>query len=504
MISPGFFGLYSAQRSILLAQTGINTVNHNIANANTPGYTRQRVDQEALPSLEVALTHGRQGGLGQLGQGATLQAITRVNNAFLAAQIRQENGTLQDQTLQSNILNQVEAVLGEPSDTGIQATMQAYFNAAQEVSLNPESTATRTVFIQAAEDMLTLFQAKGTQLQDLRNQYVGTASNPTSVANSQLAQGVSQVNDIIERLATLNKNIVIVHGAGGQPNDLLDQRDQLLKTLSGLMDVTVTETGTGQVNVSLGGGSTPRQVLRGTQIVDTLTIVPNTGINATQQPSLVQLASNSTTINSEITTGTMGALLSTGSDQDPSILNTLNQLNTLLESVATATNTIQLAGRDLNGNTPTSPVFALATGSSLSLFRYSVDPTLKSDPRLLAAASNDSTATGGFAGVSDGRNALALARIKQTAYTALGNATPTDYWNQTTANVGNAVAQSERLTTFQQDIVTGLDEQHSQASGVNVDQELIDLLRYQRAFEASAKLLSAFDQITQTIINMVN
>jgi flagellar hook-associated protein 1 len=508
MINPGFFGYYNTQRGLLTAQTGINTVNHNISNAQTPGYTKQRVDQRTLPALESPSRNSALGAVGQLGQGTIVQQIIRVNDAFLDGQIRNENANSEFQQLKSNVLNQIESTLGEPSDSGLQASLQTFFNAAQDMSLSPESVASRTVFARAAEDLVTVFKQKATALQALRNTYVGESGNASSVAASQVATIAGQANQLLRQVADLNQQIVMVTGTGGHANDLLDARDEALKSLNALMPISVTFSDSGQSSVSIGTGSGSVQVLAGNRLIDTLNVVVNPGPTpaATDVPALVQLNTAGTTLNSLLNTGKVGALLEVGGNTTGvvSIQSTLQTLNTLFNTVATAVNTVQTTGRDLNGTLATStPVFSLASGSSLAIFRYSINSVIINDPRRLAAASDDSAVTGGFAGVSDGRNALALAQLKQATYSALGNATPTDYLIQGVGNVGSAVAQAEKQGKFQQQVLSSLEQQRSQFSGVNIDEEMIDLLRYQRAFEASAKVLNTFDEMTKTILNML-
>jgi flagellar hook-associated protein 1 len=187
-----------------------------------------------------------------------------------------------------------------------------------------------------------------------------------------------------------------------------------------------------------------------------------------------------------------------------SIRQVLQQVNTLFDTLATQINTLQTTGRDLNGALATgNPVFNLSAGTSLPVFRYSINNALITNPRLVAAAQNDGTTATGFAGVSDGRNAIAIAQIKQQSLAALGNTQPLDYWNQAVATTGSAVSQASAQGEFQQGVLDSLEAQRSQFSGVNIDEEMIDLIRYQRAFEASAKVLSAYDDMMKSILNML-
>lgn len=519
MISPGFFGIYNAHRALLTAQSALNTVNHNLANANTEGYSRQRVDIQASPAYHPP--NLSQISEGQVGQGSEVQQITRYREAYLDNQYRDQSSLLGLDTAMRDVLQQVEGILGEPSDSGISGSIQKFFEASQELSVQPQSLAVRANFIQASSQLLTAFQQQAAQLYDLRENLVGEPGVAGSFSSSQVVITVNDINEQLQTIAGLNQQIIVVKASGAEPNDLLDQRDLALDKLSKLVDIDVQYLNNGQVNVNLAGGNV--QVIRGPDLVDTLTVTQNAGATRFNTPAVITSTTGGVVLNDYAGTDIQGGQLKGIIDMaqvdpgNPNRINTrsvLQQINNLFVELATQVNTLQSTGRDLSGAVNGNDLFvtgaANPVGDPIQLMSWQVnsvfqDPT--TGPGLVAAAIDDPAATGppaGWAGVGDGRNALVMAQLKTTALAALGNTTFTEFFNATVSNLGISTESYQNRSTNQEGVTQGLDERRQSLSGVNTDEEMIDMLRFQRAFEASSKIVSIYDQIYQTMINLVN
>ena len=206
MITPGFFGMYNAHRGLIAAQNALSTINHNISNANTAGYSRQRVDLMAYNAY--ATPTPSQLSAGQIGQGPILQQVTRSRDQFFDAQFRLSSGGLGMNETMRDALSQLEGILNEPSTSGVNDALQSFFSAAQELSINPQSSAVRSTFIQQALDMVDVFQQQGLQLSDLRQNLVGSPLSPTSFVTSQLALTVDDINQKLSSIAAINQSIV--------------------------------------------------------------------------------------------------------------------------------------------------------------------------------------------------------------------------------------------------------------------------------------------------------
>lgn len=518
MISPGFFGIFNAHRALLTSQSALNTINHNIANANTDGYSRQRVDiQAAHPYTSPNIVGLNQG---QLGQGSIVQEITRIRDSFLDDQFQDQNSFLGMNQQIRDILQSLEGIITEPSANGINSAIQGFFDAAQELSLNPESQAVRADFIQHASDMLTVFQQQAQQFYDLRTNITGNPNVAASFAVSQIGITVNDINNKIQTIASLNQQIVSIKASGAEPNDLYDQRNLLLDELAGLIDIDVQNLSNGQINVTTAGGTV--SLISGGSIMNQLAYNMNPGPVPSQFdiPGLLTTTVTGVTLNdfagSDVQSGKLKGLIDMGQYDaaNPNRVNVrsaLNSINTLFTSLAGQINTLQSTGRTLAGAVSGINLFvtgaATPPGDPIQILSWDVNaPFLDpiNGPPLISAAINDPLAPPGpgFAGPGDGRNALAMAQLRQASIAALGNTTFTEFFNGVTSNLGISARTYQDRTTSQKNLINSLEQQRQSVSGVNTDEEMIDLLRFQRSFEASSKVISVFDEIYQTLINI--
>ncbi|MBY0402759.1 MAG: flagellar basal body protein, partial [Cyanobacteria bacterium] len=184
MLNPAFFGIYNGYRGIAAAQAGLNTIGHNIANMNTPGYSRQQIELSAFtpyttPNLSNLASQG------QVGQGVVVQSTQRIRQSFLDDQFRNINTQLGQDSEVNDTLKSVESIMKETGNTGVGSSLQKFFDSAQDLSLHPESAASRTSFIQNAKDLVNAFKQRGTQLTALQTSLISTNST------SQLSSAVS-------------------------------------------------------------------------------------------------------------------------------------------------------------------------------------------------------------------------------------------------------------------------------------------------------------------------
>ena len=238
MTSP-FFGLDIATRALRTQQTLVDITNQNVANANTPGYSRQTADLKASAAYPIPVFN--QTGIGQLGTGVEITRISRARDTFLDGQVRNQLSSQRRWDARQAALKQLEATVNEPSSTGLSATLTKYFQGWQEVANSPSDASARASLIQQGQAVVdvihTQYQQFTQQQQDL---------------DSQIGLTVTDINDYAQQIASMNKQISMVETAGMKANDLRDQRDQLLDKLSGLARVTYVESGEGSVSVYLG------------------------------------------------------------------------------------------------------------------------------------------------------------------------------------------------------------------------------------------------------------
>jgi flagellar hook-associated protein FlgK len=239
---PSTFGsLNIALRTLDSMQRAIEVSGHNVANAATPGYSRQTAvfvasDPYSVPALNYNVSAG------QVGTGVTVDAIQRFRSDFLDSQIQDESLFLKGWEVRRDVLRQVEVTLNEPSDAGINSSLSAFWTAWNELATTPGSTAARAYVVETASGLSTSLREAQHQLSDLQ-----------SDLDERVAIDVEKVNDLAHRIADLNKTIRNVEGIGQQANDLRDQRGQLLAELTGLININAHESETGSVMVSMGG-----------------------------------------------------------------------------------------------------------------------------------------------------------------------------------------------------------------------------------------------------------
>ena len=238
-----FSGIYVGLSGMRAQQAGLDITGHNIANANTPGYSRQRVvltpnNPYTVPGLNRPISPG------QIGTGVQVGAIQRVRDQFVETQLRTENATTgQWQTIQAG-LEKLEMIFNEPSESGISMALDEFFQALQTLSQRPDDASARAVVRQSAALLTDSFNHVARQTREYQQEL-----------NAELAVKIGTVNQLAEQIADLNQRIVAISVTGDNPNDLLDQRDQLVFELSQLTNISVREQPNASITISIGGST---------------------------------------------------------------------------------------------------------------------------------------------------------------------------------------------------------------------------------------------------------
>src|SRR3954451_7640275 len=242
-----FMGLQTSLRGLLAHQQAIDTTSHNVANANTEGYSRQEASLSATDAMKVVGVGA--GGIGSLGTGVNVQQYTRIRDAFLDLQYRAQNMQVRDQQTRSTQIDQVELALSEPGDNGIASQLAKFWNGWADLSNSPDDIAARQALIEQGKNLAAAFKTVDTQLTTVKSQATAEYASLTGAGGDV----VSTANEI----ATLNAAIKQFTANGDSPNDLMDRRDNLLDKLSKLAQVRVTDLGNGSINVAFGDAATP-------------------------------------------------------------------------------------------------------------------------------------------------------------------------------------------------------------------------------------------------------
>lgn len=318
-------GIYSIGVSgIAAAQLALLTTEHNVVNASTPGYTRQRTVQ----ATNIAMNTGA----GAIGQGVHVQTVERMYDSFMTAQINTSQAKLSEIGAYYGQIKQIDNLLADPS-AGLSPALQDFFSGVQDVATNPASLSSRQAMISSAEVLSSRFQSMATRLEEMGAE-----------VNGRIQVAVSSINSYSTQIAEVNQRIVISESSYGQPaNDLLDQRDQLIGDLNKLIKVTTSENGDGSLNVFVGSG---QQLVVGNQAMRM------TAINSSADASKVVVGLQTAGTGSQelpeslITGGELGGLVRFRSE---TLGNATNELGRVAASVALTFNAQNALGQDLSG-----------------------------------------------------------------------------------------------------------------------------------------------------------
>jgi flagellar hook-associated protein 1 FlgK len=573
MSSP-FFGLDVGASALRAAQQLLDTAAHNVANANTPGYTRQRVRLVAAPPYTYP-AFNRTGLPGQIGTGVNVVAITRIRDNFLDLQVQTQLGLQGQWDARQQELNKIEAIFPEPSDSGLGNTLSKYWDAWQDIAADPTSTAARSALTEQAQALATDLNRDATQLRLI-----------ASGIDAQVTDKVQTINDLATQIATLNGQIQRVQVTGDNANDLLDQREQLLEQLSQIVPATVLTRADGTINVLIGGTDLVNNVY-------TRQVSIQTDANGHAQPIWADGSAFAPP---------SGALKALVDVRDKDLAGYQAQLNALAQGVADATNALHERGVDAYGN----------LGQALFTYQpanpagtLTVSQAIAADPRLLAVATSPGApGDGSVAGlIADLRNALSFvtgdpatnvvgasdlttngtARLMTvdastataqvwtfssgggntltltgadgatqtiivpdmtagstqvlsfdqlgvklrisaptvakggadlvTDLTTAGKNTitvaslytpaqkPADFYAGLVGKIGSATSQAAEMGANQQLVVNQLQQRVEETSGVSLDEEATDMIRFQHAYQAAARVITTMDEMLNTLIN---
>ena len=437
-------------------QSQISTYSNNIANVNTEGYSRR------TQSLSTAPTY-----LNGLGMGVQIGDVTRFYNSIGTSALLQEQSTASYHTDMAAYLSELEAMVGG-SVGSLDASIDEFKNALQVVISSPEDLAARTVLLQKASTMASEFNQVDSYVQG-----VAIGDNPVLGSTSDI---VDDINSITGRLQTLNQEITKADAMNRSAPDLLDERDMLVRDLSTLTNVEVDPDYT----IRIGGQE----------------VVSSDGLN---RRAMVAVDLNTFTINgadvsASITGGKLAALVSVQS----TAATMRGQIDALASTLITQTNAIFDGAYNLNGQTPASQGYTFFNGPNSQ--HISVDSTLYNPSNPLEARP-DLVAVAGTANPGDSSAAQAMFDLMGTAQSALGGESISTRWLQIEATLGGAIREAELMASTSQKVVDMLDGNMQSVSGVNLDEELINLTTAQRAYEAAARVMSTANDLLEVLIN---
>jgi len=512
-----FHGLETSKRGLFSQQTAMNTAGHNIANANTPGYSRQVVDFTASTPIEApGITSST--APGQLGTGVDFSNINRVRESFLDGQFRNQNKGLGDWTVQRDTLEKIETIMNEPSDYGLRSVLDSFWNSWQDLAGQPDNLTARSVVMEnslALTDTINDISAKLTDL------------------NKDLSESINikvdDANTLVTQIASLNDEIFRVETLGNKANDLRDQRDLLTDQLSKLINIDVKETSRGYTVTSgstelvsgktatlLDANSLPADISGG-ELNGYLTSINHVNTFKSQLDQLVkglvegefELAMPAGTILPEGTTLTKtdgttltftGDITSRTLTSDTTVI--VKGLNGLHKLGYTLKEPLQGGG----------DFFTTEDGSGdFRAGNIQVSDAIKNDVRNIAASTSTFLDSSGTEKVTKGNNQLALwiGQLRNTevnfdgsSSTAIaGKSTIDEVFRSMIGTLGVKSKEAIRQEDNHELLASQVDEQRMSVSGVSLDEEMANLVKYQQAYNASARMITAIDEMLDKVIN---
>lgn len=506
-----FHSIETAKRSLFTQTTALSTTGHNVANANTEGYSRQKVNMQAsIPMEPFAFLHSTTPG--QLGTGVEFDSITRVREKFLDDQYRNENTNFGSWSIQRDTLEKLEAIVNEPSDTGFRTVMDNFYKSWSDLSKNPEDVTARRI---VKETTLALT--------DAMNQISRQLDNLSQDLDNNIAVKANEVQGYLGNIANLNSAIVKVESLGDNANDLRDQRDLMTDKLSKIMNITVTDSPQGyQIQMNgealVTGGAVTTEVtsdfLNTAYTAGTLTNGEVHGMIKSRDTLVSDYRKQMDELANTLANGDIQITIPAGSVlPDNTVLDgvtytgAMRKLDNDLTVTVKGLNGLHQLGYSMDGTTaPGIPFFtASGGGTTITAGNISLNAEILADPNKIASSLRTTDTTGTEA-VIKGNNTLAIliANLKDTpmkSSDSLRNATIGAQFSAIVGQLGVQSQEAARQTSNTEFLVQQVETRRQSVSGVSLDEEMANMIKFQHAYSASARFMTTYDELLDKLIN---
>lgn len=458
-MSINFSPFEIGRRALNASQMGINIAGQNIANVNTPGYSRRR--------MQIAETAERNAQGISVGSGVRITGIEAFRDNFIQSRIQAETGIAGRLTARRDSLAPVESALQGGESGGLQNALNAFFGAFRDLESNPTSVPLRAVVAQKGANLANTFHATRTRLDDLR-----------TATDAQVYAAVDSINGLSKKVADLNVQISSAESTGGDASALRDQRSELVTQLSGLTGAHAVENSDGMVTLTIGEG---RPIVSGEKAF-------TLAANGTPPSGLASITlQGDPAIFDE---GTIAGL----NDAITTISSQISDLDSLAASLVQRVNSLHTSGTDLDG-VPGLNFFN--DTPAVTAANISVNATIITNPRQVVASplaqpGQSGTVAGEIAGLLTDQNTTAGARTGSFS----------SIFGSMLGDVGQQINTADNGLQTQAAIIAQATAQRDAVSGVSLDEEAINLLQYQKAFEAATRFLKIADEMTQMILSL--
>jgi len=471
---PNIFAILEiGKRAMQTQQVAMQTSNHNIANANTPGFSRQEAfitATESLPAGDIS----SMGAQLQLGTGTRIATVERLRDVFIDTRIREITQRLGYAQKKLEGLDLIEVIFNELTETvDINSILSEFWNAWDSLAQDPSELATRIDLRQKGDSLSADIRYLYAQLQQLR---------PSS--DEEIKIKINDINSHARLIAELNKEISSVASTGGAANDLEDRRDLLIDELSSLTNIEVSRLETGTLNVSIGG--TP--LVQGNDANQL-----SADIQEEFDDAFITIMSEADGNRVHIVSGEVAGLLEVRDEIIPGLM---SQLDNLVAAVIEEVNSQHQVGYGLKGSTgvnffePFVPSMSGSNKGAAAQMRVSDD--IIADVGNIAAGKADA--------VGDNENALAISALRNKNVLEGETLTFDAYYNRIITNIGSKTEESRLSALSADSILEQLLNRRESVSGVSLDEELVNVIRFQHVYNAAARLITIVDEMMTTVI----
>ncbi|MFM9904740.1 MAG: flagellar hook-associated protein FlgK [Pyrinomonadaceae bacterium] len=458
-MSINFSAFEIGRRALNANQLGITVAGQNIANVNTPGYSRRRVQLTEATQTKI-------GGY-SVGNGVTVAGLQSFRDNFIQSRIQTETGIAGRLTAQRDSLAPVEAALQGSENGGLQNALNSFFGAFRDLEANPNSVPLRSLVAQRGAGVANAFQTTRSRLDEIRR---GT--------DGQIRSTVDQVNSLSQRVAELNDQIRSAEAGGAEASGLRDQRTENVNQLSGLTGAKSVENSDGTVSVTIGEGRP--LVTNGTAYVLQANNTPPLGLSSLTidgQPAV-------------FTDGTIAGLQAAVFETTTQI----DALDGLAAAVVQRVNGLHTTGTDLDGNAGTN---FFNNSLPVTAANISINAAITGNPRLVVASP---LVQPGQSGTVAGQIANLLTDTNTTVGSRTGSFS--SIFGTMVSEAGEHIRSADNSLETQAAILAQATTQRDSVSAVSLDEEAINLLQYQKAFEAAARFIKVADEMTQMILSL--
>ncbi|MEX2415529.1 MAG: flagellar hook-associated protein FlgK [Paenibacillaceae bacterium] len=516
-----FSGLEISKRALFAQQTALQTTGHNIANANTVGYSRQVVNLINSKPMEAPGIQ-RSNSAGQIGTGVEFDYIKRIRETFLDHQFYSENKEFGEWVIRKDSLEKLEAIVNEPSDTGVRKVIENFWNAWQVLTKEPENLTARAALKEGALALTDAFNSTSKQLSDL-----------TTDLTENINVKVNEVNSLSSQITSLNGEIFRTEGLGNDANDLRDQRDLLVDQLSGNMNINVTETASGYTirmgNVELVNGQNVTTTvtaasLQASMAAGDLNSGQFYGMLVSRDTYVASYQFQLDSMVKALVQGDVEVTLPAGSVvPDGTVINGVTYTGTLADRTLTADTKFTVQG--LNGmhalgytldDPPQTgiPFFTLKDGhTEFNAESLTVNPDIVNRVANIAASTrlyDDNGTIRVVKGNNDTALLIAGFRTKKFDFDPQANGTPIltqgtfeQFFQTLVGQLGVQTQEAIRQSSNQQMLVEQVDKRRQSVSGVSLDEEMANMIKFQHAYNAAARAMTTFDQLLDKVINQM-